>query len=139
RLQTPEEFAAIILRVTPEGAQVRLGDVARVDLAGESFEVESFYNGKPTAAMGIRLASGANALETADAIRARLDELAPYFPEGLETVYPVDTAPFVRMSIEEVVKTLLEAIVLVFLVMSLFLQNIRATLIPTIAVPVVLL
>ena len=139
RLQTPEEFAAIILRVTPEGAQVRLGDVARVDLAGESFEVESFYNGKPTAAMGIRLASGANALATADAIRARLDELAPYFPEGLETVYPVDTAPFVRMSIEEVVKTLLEAIVLVFLVMYLFLQNIRATLIPTIAVPVVLL
>jgi hydrophobe/amphiphile efflux-1 (HAE1) family protein len=139
RLQTPEEFRAVLLRVTPEGAQVRLSDVARVELAGESFEVESYYNGMPTAAMGIRLASGANALETADAIRARLDELSLYFPEGLETVYSVDSTPFVRISIESVVETLAEAIVLVFLVMYLFLQNFRATLIPTIAVPVVLL
>jgi len=139
RLQTAEEFEAVILRVTPSGAQVRLRDVARVELAGESFDVESFYNGKPTAAMGIRLASGANALATADAIRARIDELSQFFPPGLEAVYPVDTTPFVRISIESVVVTLAEAIALVFLVMYLFLQNFRATLIPTIAVPVVLL
>ena len=139
RLQTPEEFDAVILRVTPEGAQVRLKDVARVELAGESFDVESFYNGKPTAAMGIRLASGANALDTAERIRGRLAELEPYFPPALKTVYPVDTTPFVRISIEEVVKTLAEAIALVFAVMYLFLQSFRATLIPTIAVPVVLL
>ena len=139
RLQTPEEFEDVILRVTPTGAQVRLRDVARVELAGESFEVESFYNGKPTAAMGIRLASGANALDTAAAIRARIAELSQFFPPGLEAVFPVDTTPFVRSSIASVVKTLAEAIALVFLVMYLFLQNFRATLIPTIAVPVVLL
>jgi HAE1 family hydrophobic/amphiphilic exporter-1 len=139
RLQTAEEFADIILRVTPRGSQVRLRDVARVELAGESFDVESFINGKPSSGMGIRLASGANALATADAIRARIDELSQFFPEGLQVVYPVDSTPFVRISIEEVVKTLAEAIGLVFLVMLLFLQNIRATLIPTIAVPVVLL
>ena len=139
RLQTADEFRDVILRVNPDGSQVRLRDVARVELAGESFEVESYYNGKPSAGMGIRLASGANALDTADAVRARLDELAAFFPEGLETVYPVDTTPFVRISIEEVIKTLFEAIGLVFLVMYLFLQNLRATLIPTIAVPVVLL
>ena len=139
RLKTADEFAEVILRVNPDGSQVRLRDVARIELAGESFEVESYYNGKPTAAMGIRLASGANALATADAIRARIDELSQFFPEGLETVYPVDTTPFVRISIEEVIKTLAEAIALVFLVMYLFLQNLRATLIPTIAVPVVLL
>jgi HAE1 family hydrophobic/amphiphilic exporter-1/multidrug efflux pump len=139
RLRTADEFAEVMLRVNPDGSQVRLRDVARVELAGESFDVESFYNGKPTAAMGIRLASGANALETADAIRARIDELSQFFPPGLEAVYPVDTTPFVRISIEEVIKTLIEAIALVFLVMYVFLQNIRATLIPTIAVPVVLL
>jgi HAE1 family hydrophobic/amphiphilic exporter-1/multidrug efflux pump len=139
RLQTADEFAAIVLRVLPSGAQVRLRDVARIELAGESFEVESFIDGKPSGGMGIRLASGANALDTADAVRARLDELSQFFPEGLEVVYPVDTTPFVRISIEEVVKTLVEAIGLVFLVMYLFLQNFRATLIPTIAVPVVLL
>ncbi len=139
RLQSAEEFENVLLRVTPEGAQVRLRDVATIELAGESFDVESFYNGKPTAAMGIRLASGANALDTAAAIRARLAQLEPYFPPALKTVYPVDSTPFVRLSIEEVVKTLAEAIVLVFLVMLLFLQNLRATLIPTLAVPVVLL
>ena len=139
RLQTADEFADIILRVTPQGAQVRLRDVARIELAGESFDVESFINGKPSSGMGVRLASGANALATADAIKARLDELSQFFPEGLQAVYPVDTTPFVRISIEEVIKTLAEAIGLVFLVMLLFLQNIRATLIPTIAVPVVLL
>ncbi|MCY0988788.1 efflux RND transporter permease subunit [Nannocystis sp. ILAH1] len=139
RLQTAEEFGAIFLRVNPDGSQVRLRDVARVELAGESFDVESFYNGKPTAAMGIRLAVGANALNTADAIRARLGELEAFFPPGLKTVYPVDTTPFVKISIREVIKTLAEAIVLVFAVMYLFLQSFRATLIPTLAVPVVLM
>ncbi len=139
RLQSPEQFGAILLRVNPDGSQVRLRDVARIELTGESFDVESFYNGKPSGGMGIRLAAGANALDTADAVRARLDELSESFPEGLKTAYPIDSTPFVRISIKEVVKTLAEAVVLVFLVMLLFLQNIRATLIPTLAVPVVLL
>jgi len=139
RLQTPEQFRAVLLRVNPDGSQVRLGDVARVELAGETSEIETYINGSPSSGIGVRLAAGANALQTANAVRARVDELAKYFPPGLKVVYPVDTTPFVRLSIEEVVKTLLEAIVLVFLVMFLFLQNFRATLIPTIAVPVVLL
>ncbi len=139
RLQTPEQFEEVLLRVNPDGSQVRLRDVARVELAGESSEIETFVNGKPASGIGIRLASGANALDTVDAVRARMGELARFFPPGLETVYPLDTTPFVRLSIEEVVKTLVEAILLVFLVMYLFLQNFRATLIPTIAVPVVLL
>jgi len=139
RLQTPEQFREVLLRVNPDGSQVKLGDVARVELAGENAEIETFINGKPSSGMGIRLAAGANALDTAKAVRARMDELAKFFPPGLKAVYPIDTTPFVRLSIEEVVKTLAEAIVLVFLVMYLFLQNFRATLIPTIAVPVVLL
>jgi hydrophobe/amphiphile efflux-1 (HAE1) family protein len=139
RLQTPEQFRDILLRVNPDGSQVRLGDVARVELAGESSEIETYINGRPSSGIGVRLAAGANALRTADAVKARVDELAKFFPPGLKVVYPVDTTPFIRLSIEEVVKTLLEAIVLVFLVMFLFLQNFRATLIPTIAVPVVLL
>ena len=139
RLQTPDQFEAILLRVNPNGSQVRLRDVARVELAGESFEIESFFNGAPTSGIGIRLAVGANALATSAAVKARLVELSSTFPPGLEVRYPVDTTPFVRISIEEVVKTLLEAIGLVFLVMLLFLQSFRATLIPTLAVPVVLL
>ncbi|ABS24782.1 efflux RND transporter permease subunit [Anaeromyxobacter sp. Fw109-5] len=139
RLQTAEEFRNILLRVNPDGSQVRLGDVARVELAGESSEIETFFNGRPSSGIGVRLAAGANALDTAGAVRARMDELSKFFPPGLKAVYPVDTSPFVRLSIEEVVITLAEAIVLVFLVMYLFLQNFRATLIPTIAVPVVLL
>ena len=139
RLQTPEQFRAILLRVNPDGSRVHLADVARVELAGESSEIETFINGRPSSGIGVRLAAGANALRTAAAVRARVDGLAKFFPPGLKVVYPVDTIPFVRLSIEEVVKTLLEAIVLVFLVMYLFLQNFRATLIPTIAVPVVLL
>jgi HAE1 family hydrophobic/amphiphilic exporter-1/multidrug efflux pump len=139
RLQTPDEFGAILLRVTPTGSQVRLRDVARVELTGESFEVESWYNGSPCSGMGIRLAAGANALETSDAIRARLEELRSSFPTGLEIGYPVDTVPFVKISIEEVVKTLIEAVILVVIVMFVFLQSWRATLIPTLAVPVVLL
>jgi len=139
RLSTPDEFAAILLRVNPDGSQVRLRDVARIELTGENFSIESFYNGSPSSGLGIRLAAGANALSTSDAVKSRLVELSATFPPGLEVAYPVDTTPFVRISIEEVVKTLLEAIGLVFLVMLLFLQNIRATLIPTLAVPVVLL
>lgn len=139
RLQTPEQFENILLRVSPDGAQVRLRDVARVELGGESYARESRFNGQPASGMAIRPATGANALETVAGIRAKIDELKPFFPPGLEVVYPLDTTPFVRLSVEEVVKTLFEAVVLVFLVMFLFLQNFRATLIPTIAVPVVLL
>jgi hydrophobe/amphiphile efflux-1 (HAE1) family protein len=139
RFQTPEQFRAVLLRVDPDGARVHLGDVARVEMAGESSEIETFINGRPSSGIGVRLAAGANALKTSAAVRARVDELARYFPPGLKAVYPIDSVPFVRLSIEEVVKTLLEAILLVFLVMYLFLQNFRATLIPTIAVPVVLL
>jgi hydrophobe/amphiphile efflux-1 (HAE1) family protein len=139
RLQTAEQFRDVLLRVNPDGSQVRLGDVSRIELAGESSEIETYVNGNPSSGLAVRLAAGANALETADAVRARLDELSAFFPPGLKVTYPLDTTPFVRLSIEEVVKTLAEAIVLVFLVMFLFLQNFRATLIPTIAVPVVLL
>jgi len=139
RMQTADEFAAILLRVNPDGSQVRLRDVARVEIGSESYAVTARYNGQPAAGLGVRLAAGANALDTADAVRARVAQLQPFFPPGLEAIYPYDTTPFVRLSIEGVVKTLAEAIVLVFLVMYLFLQNLRATLIATITVPVVLL
>ena len=139
RLSTPEEFKNILLRVNQDGSQIRLGDVARVELGGENYQFETEYNNRPAAGMAITLAAGANALDTADAVRARIKDLSAYFPQGLEIVYPYDTTPFVRLSIEAVVHTLIEAIILVFLVMYLFLQNFRATLIPTIAVPVVLL
>lgn len=139
RMQTPEEFAAILLRVNTDGSQVRLGDVARVEMGSEIYDITGRYNGMPASGLAIRLATGANALDTAEQVRARMGELENFFPAGVEAVYPYDTTPFVKISIEEVVKTLAEAIVLVFLVMYLFLQNFRATLIPTIAVPVVLL
>ncbi len=138
-LTTPEEFGRILLRVTASGSQVRLKDVARIEFGGESFAVKSEFNGKPASGLAIKLAAGANALDTAVAVRATVAKLVPFFPPGLEASYPYDTAPFVKVSIEEVVKTLFEAVFLVFLVMYLFLQNFRATLIPTIAVPVVLL
>ena len=131
--------AAILLRVNPDGSHVRLGDVARVELTGESFDIETAYNGKPATGLAIRLAAGANALDTAAAIKQRIGELSESFPPGLVVEYPIDSTPFVRISIRSVVETLIEAIVLVFLVMLLFLQRLRATLIPTIAVPVVLL
>ena len=139
RMQTPEEFGAILLRVNPDGSQVRLRDVARIEIGQETYEITARYNGKPSAGLGIKLATGANALDTAAAVKERIAELSAFFPEGLEVIYPYDTTPFVELSIREVVKTLAEAIVLVFVVMYLFLQNFRATLIPTIAVPVVLL
>ncbi len=138
-LETPEQFGAILLRVQPDGAQVRLRDVARVEIGGENYATSGYFNGQPAAGIGIRLASGANALDTVAAVRETVDRLRPSFPQGLEVVYPLDTSPFVRLSIESVVYTLIEAVVLVFFVMYLFLQNVRATLIPTIAVPVVLL
>ncbi|HHQ4767461.1 TPA: efflux RND transporter permease subunit [Aeromonas veronii] len=139
RLSTVEQFNDILLRVNQDGSKVRLKDVARVELAGESYDAEALYNGQSTAAVAIKLATGANALDTAEKVRAKLDELSDYFPANMKIVYPYDTTPFVKISIEEVVQTLIEAIFLVFCVMYLFLQNFRATLIPTIAVPVVLL
>jgi len=138
-LQTPEEFGAILLRVRADGAQVRLRDVATIEVGSENYAVTSFFNGRPAAGMGIRLASGANALETADAVRDTIERLRPSFPPGVDVVYPFDTTPFVKLSISAVVMTLIEAVVLVFLAMFLFLQNWRATLIPTLAIPVVLL
>ena len=138
-LRTPEQFGRILLKVQPDGARVRLGDVARIALGPENYNVDVRYNGKSASGLGIQLAPGANALATADAVRARLVELAPFFPHGLRVVYPNDVTPFIKVSIHEVVKTLIEGIILVFLVMYLFLQNVRATLIPSITVPVVLL
>jgi len=139
RLQTAEEFQDIIVRSSPDGATLRLADVARVELGAESYGFISRYNRQPSSGLAVMLATGANALETAAAVEQRLDELRPYFPEGLDAVVPFETTPFVRTAIQNVLQILVEAIVLVFLVMYLFLQNFRATLIPTIAVPVVLL
>src|SRR4051812_43289757 len=139
RFSTPDQFRDILLRVNADGSQVRIGDVARVSLNSESYTRDTKYNGKPAAGVAIRLAIGQNALDTVKGIHETLDRLAPFFPRSFEVVYPLDTTPFVRTSIKEVVKTLFEAVVLVFLVMYVFLQNARATLIPTIAVPVVLL
>lgn len=138
-LKTPEEFSAIPLRTNPNGSIVRVKDVARVDLGTEFYDILTTYNGRPAAALAIRQEPGANALDTATAVRERMTELSRYFPAGMKVVYPYDTTPFVRVAIGEVVRTLIEAIVLVFLIMYLFLGNIRATLIPTIAVPVVIL
>ena len=138
-LRTPEQFGNVLLKSNADGSQVRVKDVARVELGGENYNFETQYNGHPAAGFGISLATGANALATAERVRKKVDQLSKYFPHGLVVTYPYDTTPFVRQSISDVIKTLCEAIVLVFLVMYLFLQNIRATLIPTIAVPVVLL
>ena len=138
-LQKPDEFAAIPIRTNADGSIVRIRDVGRTELGTESYDIEAFFNGKPSAAMAIRQAPGANALETANNVKKKLEEMSHYFPPGMKVVFPYDTTPFVQVAIHEVVKTLFEAIVLVFLVMYLFMGNIRATLIPTIAVPVVLL
>ena len=139
QLTSVPEFERILLRVNPDGSAVRLRDVARVELGQESYTSSARYNGKPAAGVGIKLASDANALNTSNAVAAFIEDMRPYFPHGVEVVSPYDTVPFIKISIIEVVKTLLEAIVLVFAVIYLFLQNFRATLIPTIAVPVVLL
>ena len=139
RLQTPEQFGGILLRVNTDGSRVFLRDVARVELGSEVYTNMARYDGKPASGMAIKPASGANALETVAAVKKKVAELSAFFPPGVKAIFPYDTTPFVRISVKEVVKTLLEAIVLVFLVIYLFLQNWRATLIPTIAVPVVLL
>ncbi|MDC7785266.1 efflux RND transporter permease subunit [Rhodoplanes sp. TEM] len=139
RMQTPEQFRNIILKSAADGSIVRIGDVATVELGADNYRSSSRYNGKPAAALAIMLANGANAIGTADRVKNAIADSAATMPEGVEVHYPYETTPFVRLSIEEVVKTLAEAIVLVFLVMLIFLQNLRATLIPTLAVPVVLL
>ncbi len=139
RLQTPEQFRAIVVRSRPDGSLLRLGDVARVELGAEDYSTVARYNGRPSAGIAISLATNANALATAQKTEALIRQMQPNFPQGLKAVVPFDTTPFVLASIKEVVKTLLEAVLLVFLVMYLFLQNFRATLIPTIAVPIVLL
>ncbi|QEM66829.1 efflux RND transporter permease subunit [Geobacter sp. FeAm09] len=138
-LQTPEQFGEIILRTNSDGSTVKLKDVAECKIGTESYDINGFYKGKPVGMMAIRLAAGANALDTATRIKTKMEELSKFFPAGVKVVYPYDTTPFVKISIEEVVKTLVEAVFLVFVIMFIFLQNIRATLIPTIAVPVVLL
>ena len=138
-LQTSEQFDAIVLRTNPDGSTVKLRDVAESKVGTENYEMLARYKGKPVAAMALRLAAGANALDTAERVKAKMAELEKFCPSGVKVVYPYDTTPFVKISIEEVLHTLVEAVFLVFIVMFLFLQNIRATLIPTIAVPVVLL
>ncbi|CAG0987824.1 Multidrug efflux pump subunit AcrB [Geobacteraceae bacterium] len=138
-LQTPEQFNDIILRTNPDGSTVKLKDVAQSRIGTENYEIEARYKGKPLGGMALRLAAGANALDTAERVKTKMEELSRYLPAGMKVVYPYDTTPFVKVSIKEVVKTLVEAVFLVFIIMFLFLQNIRATLIPTIAVPVVLL
>lgn len=139
QLQTPEQFREITLRVNQDGSLVTLGDVAKVEMGAENYDYLSRFNGQAASGMNIKLASGANELQTDELVKARIAELTPFFPHGLEAKIAYETTPFVKASIKDVVKTLLEAILLVFLVMYLFLQNFRATLIPTIAVPVVLL
>ena len=138
-LTTPDEFAAIPLRINPDGSTVHVRDVGRTELGRELYDIETTYNSKPMGGIAIRQAAGANALDTADAVRAKMSEMSRYFPPGMKVVYPHDTTPFVKVAIDEVVKTLLEAILLVFLIMWLFMGSMRATLIPTIAVPVVIL
>ncbi len=138
-LKSPAEFNEIILRTNPDGSTVKLKDVAEVKVGTENYDIEARFKGHPMGGMALRLAAGANALDTAERVKAKMAELSNYFPAGMKVVYPYDTTPFVKVSIKEVVKTLIEAVFLVFIIMFLFLQNIRATLIPTIAVPVVLL
>ena len=139
QLTSPDEFGSIVLRANPDGSTVRLRDVARVEVGGQDYNFSTRLNGKPVAAIGVQLTPTGNALATSQAVRARLDELSRFFPAGIEYVVPYDTTPFVEASIEKVLHTLLEAVGLVFLVMFLFLQNIRYTVIPTLVVPVALL
>lgn len=139
RLTEPEQFSNMLLKVQQDGSQVRMRDIGHVEFGAQSYNFTSRYNNKPATAMALKLAPGANQMVTEDAVRAKIAQLSQFFPKGLKVVYPLDTEPFITHSIEEVIETLLEAIALVFIVMLVFLQNFRATLIPTIAVPVVLL
>ncbi|NWJ23609.1 efflux RND transporter permease subunit [Rhizobium sp. RM] len=139
QLTSPEAFGSIVLRANPDGSSVRLRDVARVEVGGESYNFSSRLNGKPSAAIGVQLSPTGNALQTSEGVRATMEELSQYFPPGIEFEIPYDTSPFVKVSIEKVIHTLIEAMILVFVVMFLFLQNIRYTIIPTLVVPVALL
>ncbi|MDV5387317.1 efflux RND transporter permease subunit [Pseudomonas juntendi] len=139
QLSTPEAFAAIVLRANPDGSVVTLGDVARVEVGAQEYQYGTRLNGKPATAFSVQLAPGANAMQTATLVRAKLQDLARYFPEGVRYDIPYDTSPFVKVSIEQVISTLFEAMLLVFAVMFLFLQNLRYTLIPTLVVPVALM
>ncbi|MES1153842.1 MAG: efflux RND transporter permease subunit, partial [Rhodanobacter sp.] len=139
RFTTPEQFAGIILRANPDGTTVTLGDVARISFGPGSYGFDTTWDGKPIGAFAIQLLPGANALNVATAVRGKMDEIAPSFPQGVSWFSPYDSTTFVNISINEVVHTLIEAIILVFLVMLLFLQNIRATIIPTLVIPVALL
>jgi len=139
RLETVEQFEQVLLRVNSDGSKVTVGDVAEVELGGQDYGVIARYNRQPASGLAVNLATGANALETAEAVKARLAELEQFFPQGVELVIPYDTTPFVEISIKEVVKILFEAVVLVFILMFIFLQNLRATIIPSLAIPVVLL
>ncbi|MBX3539784.1 MAG: multidrug efflux RND transporter permease subunit [Chelatococcus sp.] len=139
QLTTPDEFAAIVLRANPDGSTVRLRDVARVEVGAETYNFNTRINGKPAAAIGVQLSPTGNALATSTAIRAKMEELSRFFPASIEYTIPYDTSPFVKVSIEKVLHTLLEAVALVFVVMFLFLQNFRYTIIPTLVVPVALL
>ena len=139
QLSTPKEFADIVLRANPDGSSVRIGDVARVEIGSQDYQYGTRLNGKPSTAFSVQLSPGANALHTATLVRAKLDELSRYFPAGVEYKIPYDTSPFVKVSITKVIYTLGEAMLLVFAVMFLFLQNIRYTLIPTLVVPVALM
>ncbi|CUX62555.1 MULTISPECIES: efflux RND transporter permease subunit [Rhizobium/Agrobacterium group] len=139
QLTSPEEFGSIVLRANPDGSSVRLRDVARVEVGGESYTFSSRLNGKPSAAIGVQLSPTGNALQTSEGVRATMEELSRYFPAGIEYEIPYDTSPFVKISIQKVINTLVEAIILVFVVMFVFLQNIRYTIIPTLVVPVALL
>ena len=139
RFNSADEFKEILVKVQPDGSQIRLKDLGDVVLGNETYSYDVNYNGQPAAGIALRLATGANMLEAVDHVKKTVDSLKPYLPPGVEVVYPYDTSPSVKASIDSVVHTLFEAIVLVFLVMFLFLQNFRATLIPTLAVPVVLL
>ena len=138
-LQTPDQFGNLTIKTSPDGSTVKLRDIATIKIGTENYEMQSFYNGKPVGGMAVRLAAGANALETGDRIKEKMTQLSRYFPPGMKVVYPYDSTPFVKVSINEVLHTLVEAVFLVFIIMFLFLQNLRATLIPTIAVPIVLL
>lgn len=139
QLSSPEEFAAIVLRAKPDGSSVTIGDVARVQIGAQDYQYGTRLNGKPATAFSVQLAPGANAMETATLVRAKMQELARYFPEGVKYDIPYDTSPFVKVSIQQVITTLFEAMLLVFAVMFLFLQNLRYTLIPTLVVPVALM
>ena len=138
-LKTPDEFASVPIRINTDGAIVRVKDVGRVELGTDYYDVDAMYNGKPAAGLAVRLEPGANAIETANRIKKKMEEMSRFFPPSVKVIYPYDTTPFIRVAINEAYKTLFEAIVLVFLVMWLFLGNLRATLIPTIAVPVVIM